>query len=89
MTLAHRSESFIRAKMKNREMINRLASKKHLEVLMNSSVIRIHTDYVELDCCGDLIKRRNDAVMVCTGGILPTDFLRSIGINIETKFGTV
>jgi len=30
----------------------------------------------------------NDAVIVSAGGILPNDFLRSIGIEVETKFGT-
>ena len=27
-------------------------------------------------------------VIVSAGGILPNDFLRSIGIEVETKFGT-
>ena len=30
----------------------------------------------------------NDAVIVCAGGILPTPFLKSVGIEVETKFGT-
>ena len=30
----------------------------------------------------------NDAVIVCAGGILPTPFLKSIGIEVETKYGT-
>jgi thioredoxin reductase (NADPH) len=31
---------------------------------------------------------KNDAVIVCTGGILPTAFLKGIGIEVETKYGT-
>jgi hypothetical protein len=31
---------------------------------------------------------RNDAVIVSAGGILPTDFLKRIGIEVETKYGT-
>jgi hypothetical protein len=27
-------------------------------------------------------------VIISAGGILPTTFLRSIGINVETKWGT-
>jgi hypothetical protein len=27
-------------------------------------------------------------VIVCAGGILPTAFLKSIGIDTETKYGT-
>ena len=30
----------------------------------------------------------NDAVIVCVGGVLPTEFLRSMGVEIETKHGT-
>jgi repressor of nif and glnA expression len=31
---------------------------------------------------------KNDAVIVCAGGILPTAFLHSVGIEVETKYGT-
>ncbi len=31
----------------------------------------------------------NDTVIVNAGGILPTGFLRSLGIQVDTKFGTV
>jgi hypothetical protein len=37
---------------------------------------------------GEELKVSNDAVIVSAGGILPNDFLRSIGIRVETKFGT-
>jgi len=30
----------------------------------------------------------NDAVIVNAGGILPTAFLKEIGIDVETKYGT-
>jgi thioredoxin reductase (NADPH) len=31
----------------------------------------------------------NEAIIVCAGGVLPTGFLKTIGIEVETKFGTV
>jgi hypothetical protein len=31
---------------------------------------------------------RNQAVIVCAGGLLPTPLLQRIGIHIETKHGT-
>ena len=31
----------------------------------------------------------NQAIIVCAGGILPTAFLNEIGVNVETKFGTI
>jgi thioredoxin reductase (NADPH) len=37
---------------------------------------------------GQQISLRNDAVIVCAGGILPTAFLKSVGIDVETKYGT-
>jgi hypothetical protein len=43
---------------------------------------------VRLDHEGRAIDLENNAVIVCAGGILPTPFLKQIGIEIETKFGT-
>ena len=34
------------------------------------------------------IQLKNDAVIVCVGGILPTAFLKSAGIEVETRYGT-
>jgi len=35
-----------------------------------------------------MLNVRNDAVIVSAGGVLPSDFLRRIGISVETKYGT-
>jgi len=43
---------------------------------------------VLLQQSGKEVSVANDAVIVSAGGILPNDFLRSIGIKVETKFGT-
>jgi hypothetical protein len=43
---------------------------------------------VEIEQKGKRLRVRNDAVIVCAGGILPTAFLKSIGIEVETKYGT-
>ncbi len=56
--------------------------------LMKSQVKRIDADEVEIDCEGKLLSLRNDAVIVCAGGILPTAYLKSIGVTVETKYGT-
>jgi hypothetical protein len=34
------------------------------------------------------LKIPNDAVIVCAGGILPTPFLKKVGVQVEAKFGT-
>jgi thioredoxin reductase (NADPH) len=55
---------------------------------MPSAVTRIRPDAVEITHNGQPTAIRNDSVIVCAGGILPTTFLQSIGIEVETKYGT-
>ena len=88
VTLSHRSESFSRAKLKNRERVETAKKSGQLKVLLQSSVKKIGSDDVEIEHNGRRMKIRNDAVIVCAGGILPTAFLKSIGIEVETKYGT-
>ena len=56
--------------------------------MLKSEVRRISVDSVLIDAGGRETELSNDAVIVCAGGILPTDFLRDIGIAVETKYGT-
>jgi thioredoxin reductase len=88
VTLSHRSESFSRAKVKNRELVDACQRSGRLKVLFESKVTRIGADDVEIEQKGKRLRIRNDAVIVCAGGILPTAFLKSVGIEIETKYGT-
>jgi len=88
VSLSYRSGSFSRAKEKNRQKIEAMQSSGALNVLMNSNVREIHDDRVELEQQGNPIEIKNEAVIVCAGGILPTPFLKEIGIQVETKYGT-
>jgi thioredoxin reductase len=88
VTLSHRSEAFSRAKLKNRERVETAKSSGRLNVLLQSSIKRIGRHDVEIEQMGRRLRIRNDAVIVCAGGILPTAFLKSIGIEVETKYGT-
>jgi thioredoxin reductase/Pyruvate/2-oxoacid:ferredoxin oxidoreductase delta subunit len=88
VTLSHRSESFSRAKAKNRERVKAAEESGNLNVLLQSSVKRIGRDDVEIEQLGRQVNIENNAVIVCAGGILPTAFLKSVGIEVETKFGT-
>jgi len=88
VTLSHRSEAFSRAKLKNRERVEAAKKSGRLNVLLESSVKRIGRHDVEIDQKGQRMKIKNDAVIVCAGGILPTAFLKGIGIEVETKYGT-
>jgi thioredoxin reductase (NADPH) len=88
VTLSHRSESFSRAKRKNRQRITDAEAAGRVRVLLESKIRAIDPTHVEISYQGKTERIRNDAVIVNAGGILPTDFLKGIGIEIETKFGT-
>jgi thioredoxin reductase/NAD-dependent dihydropyrimidine dehydrogenase PreA subunit len=88
VTLSHRGAAFGRARAKNQERVAAAQEEGRLHVLMPSGVRRIGSDAVELAFNGRRAAIRNDSVIVCVGGILPTAFLQSIGIEVETKHGT-
>ncbi|KAF2988854.1 NAD(P)-binding domain-containing protein [Methylocystis sp. MJC1] len=88
VTLSHRSESFGRAKQKNRERIKQAQQAGRVEVIFSSTVESIGVRDVNLKWNGEQRSFANDAVIVCVGGILPMPFLKSIGIEVETKYGT-
>jgi thioredoxin reductase (NADPH) len=88
VTLSHRSDSFSRAKVKNREDVETARRSGRLNVLLQSNVKRIERHDVEIEQMGQRMRIRNDVVIVCAGGILPTAFLESVGIEVETKYGT-
>jgi thioredoxin reductase (NADPH) len=88
VTLSHRSEAFSRAKAKNRDRVDAAQSTGKLKVLLQSVIMRIGAHDVEIERDGNRMTIKNDAAIVCAGGILPTAFLKSIGIEVETKYGT-
>jgi thioredoxin reductase/NAD-dependent dihydropyrimidine dehydrogenase PreA subunit len=88
VTLSYRGDAFQRAKQRNRERIAEAARSHGLKVLLKSEVKTIRADAVVLEHGSKPLQVANDAVIVSAGGILPNDFLRAIGIEVETKFGT-
>ena len=88
VTLSHRNESFSRAKIKNRKSLEELEKAGQLKVLLQSSIKRIDLGKVEVEYAGQLRIIENDTVLISAGGILPTQFLESIGVKVETKYGT-
>lgn len=87
VTLSYRGEAFGRVKQKNRERLAEAEEKGSLRVMLGSTVSRIETESVVLQC-ENTVELANDAVVVCAGGILPTPMLKEMGIRVETKFGT-
>ncbi len=88
VTLSYRSASFSRAKVKNRELVDASQRTGKLRVLFESKVSRIGRDDVVIEQHGRRLRIRNDTVIVCAGGVLPTALLKSVGIEVETKYGT-
>jgi thioredoxin reductase len=88
VTLSYRSDAFGRGKSKNRDRLKELSDKGRITVRLKSNVKSIEKDKLVLEQEGNKIEIANDAIIVCAGGILPTPFLKEIGVMVETKFGT-
>jgi thioredoxin reductase/ferredoxin len=88
VTLSYRGESLTRVKPKNREKIQGLQAQGRVNLMLKSNVVEIKDDEVIIRQDEKTSTLKNDAVIVCAGGILPTGFLKEIGIGAETKYGT-
>ena len=89
VTLSYRSAAFERAKVKNRDKVAQYAQNGTINLLLKSNVKHIEIGKVTIEHDGKLLTVENDAVIISAGGVLPTPMLKSIGINVETKHGTL
>jgi thioredoxin reductase len=65
-----------------------LAQKEdRLNVILNSQVKEIRDIDVVLEQEGEVLTLKNDSVIICAGGILPTGFLEETGIESKTMYG--
>jgi thioredoxin reductase len=88
VTLSYRGDAFARAKPRNRERVAAVEKAGKLRVLLQSSVRRIESATVLMEHAGRELQIANDVVIVSAGGILPSEFLRKTGVNVEMKYGT-
>lgn len=88
VTLSYRGDNFDRAKGRNRERLRTASSQGRLVLLMKSNVREIGPETVAIEQEGRILQVPNDVVIVSAGGVLPTDFLRRVGVAVETKYGT-
>jgi thioredoxin reductase (NADPH) len=86
--LSYRSAAFSRVKQKNRLALDEAQRAGRLRVELESIVEVIDSDSVRLKTQAGAKSLRNDAVIVCAGGQLPTQLLQQIGIAFDTKHGT-
>jgi thioredoxin reductase (NADPH) len=89
VTLSYRGDAFTRAKPRNRQRVANATSAGKLQVLLGSVVKSIRPDSVQLMHEKRELTLPNEAVIVNAGGVLPNDFLRAIGIEVQTKYGTL
>ncbi len=88
VTLSYRSDAFGRGKPKNRDRLKQMSEQGKLTVRLKSNVKLVNKEKVFLEQDGKVLQMPNDAIIVCAGGVLPTPFLKKIGISVESKFGT-
>ncbi|MGH7741125.1 MAG: NAD(P)-binding domain-containing protein, partial [Candidatus Eiseniibacteriota bacterium] len=87
VTLSYREKAFTRAKEKNRKKVEQAEKEGRLTILYESKVKEVHEASVDFDHAGKSVSVPNEAIICCLGGILPTPFLKQIGIEVETKHG--
>jgi thioredoxin reductase/ferredoxin len=88
VVLSYRGEAFGRAKQANRVRVSAAERDGKLKVMLGSNVQQILAEAVSIERQGQVFAVKNDAVIVSAGGVLPSDFLRRVGIDVEAKFGT-
>jgi thioredoxin reductase len=88
VTLSYRSAAFARCKKKNREKLDAAQRAGRVQVMLESNVKGIGERDVDLEQRGKVVRIPNDAVIINAGGILPTAFLKELGIEVATKYGT-
>ena len=89
VTLSYRGSAYSRARGRNRDRVERLVCDGRITELLGSEVRAITSGGVQIEWHQQLRNEACDVVLVCAGGLLPTQFLRDAGIQVETKFGTV
>jgi thioredoxin reductase/NAD-dependent dihydropyrimidine dehydrogenase PreA subunit len=87
VSISYRSDSFSRAKAKNRARIDKLVACGELQLFLSSQVNCISKDNVQITIHNEIKTITNSVVIVCAGGLLPTPFLKKTGIMVATKYG--
>ena len=88
LTLSYRGTELTRAKPAIRTRFDERAGRGRVQVLWASHVRAIAPDHVIIEQPQRRNALRNDAVIICAGGLLPTSLLAEIGVRVEWKYGT-
>ena len=87
VTLCYRGKAFARAKPANRARVETAARAGRLRVLFETNVGEIRGGAALLRGPESELEVPADTVIVCTGGILPSEFLRAAGVETEVVHG--
>lgn len=86
--LSYRGDSFYRVKKKNRLDLEAELESGRVTPHLETTVVAVGRDFVELKRkAGARARLEVDDVIVNIGGVLPTAFLESMGVRVETKRG--
>jgi thioredoxin reductase/NAD-dependent dihydropyrimidine dehydrogenase PreA subunit len=90
VTISYRKDKFARIKPGNRERVEQATRAGRVRVLWSTNVTHIGPKSVRYkeETTGVEKEIPNDFVWIFAGGELPTAFLKSCGVAIDTKFGT-
>lgn len=80
-------EIFTRPKEKNRQLLKQAVRQGRIKIALQCQVKEIGKDFVVLEQGGRTGQLKNDAVIVCAGGTLPTPMLKEIGVMVDTYYG--
>ena len=80
-------EIFTRPKEKNRQGLKQAVERGRIKVALHCEVKSISPDAVVLEQQGRRGQLKNDAVIVCAGGTLPTPMLKEMGVLVDTYYG--
>ena len=88
VTLSYRGRAFTRANLANQRRVTDAKLKGRLHILFESELRSIEPERVIVEKGGRPYALQNHAVVICAGGLLPSALLATIGIEVETKYGT-
>jgi thioredoxin reductase/ferredoxin len=87
VTLSYRGDAFNRVKPKNRARIEEAQSRQLIRLMLETNIKSILPDRIVTKSGDQIEEFKNDAVIVCAGGELPTPFLKKMGITVEAHHG--
>jgi thioredoxin reductase/ferredoxin len=89
LTLSYRGGDLTRPTLANRQRLDAIVAAGRAVVVLRSNVLAVTPAEVVLSQNGRQSLVRNDAVIICAGGTLPTEIIDGLGIAVERKFGTL